>query len=91
MPRYIVERTFPDGLAIPVNEEGMQVCKTIIQNNAQDDVTWIQSYVSSDDKTKTFCLYEGPSPEAIRRAAHRNRVPVDRITEVRVLDPYFYI
>jgi hypothetical protein len=25
----------------------------------------------------------------VRRAAHRNHWPVDRITEVRVLDPYF--
>jgi len=29
-------------------------------------------------------------PEAIRRVAARNKLPVDRITEVRVLDPYFH-
>jgi hypothetical protein len=44
----------------------------------------------SDDQTRTFCLYDGPSPEAIRKSAARNRLPVDRITQVRVLDPYFY-
>jgi hypothetical protein len=44
----------------------------------------------SDDGTKTFCTYDAPSPEAIRRTAKRNNLPVDRITEVRVLDPYFY-
>jgi hypothetical protein len=49
----------------------------------------VHSYVSAD-KGKTFCVYDGPSPEAIRRCAARNRLPVDRITEVRVLDPYFY-
>jgi hypothetical protein len=27
---------------------------------------------------------------ARRRAAGQNKLPVDRITEVRVLDPYFY-
>ena len=42
------------------------------------------------DKQTTFCVYDGPSPEAIRRAAETNQLPVDRITEVRVLDPYFY-
>jgi hypothetical protein len=31
-----------------------------------------------------------PSPEAIRRAAERNDLPIDRITKVSVLDPYFY-
>jgi hypothetical protein len=41
-----------------------------------------------DDQT-TFCVYEAPSPEAIRSAAARNRLPIDRITQVRVLDPYF--
>jgi hypothetical protein len=30
------------------------------------------------------------APEAIRRAAEVNQLPVDRITEVRFLDPYFY-
>jgi hypothetical protein len=44
----------------------------------------------SADKKKTFCVYDGPSPEAIRRAASRSKLPVERITEIRVLDPYFY-
>ena len=36
-------------------------------------------------------LYLGRAdPEAIRKAAARNGLPIDRITEVRVLDPYFY-
>ena len=89
MPRYIVERTFPDGLAIPATDQGAQVCLTVVGNNAQDGVTWVHSYVTGDKK-KTFCVYDAPTPEAIRRAAQRNSLPVDRITEVRVLDPYFY-
>jgi hypothetical protein len=44
----------------------------------------------SDDRRKTFCVYDGPSPEAIRKTALRNDLPVDRITQVSVLDPYFY-
>ena len=89
MPRYIVERTFPEGLLIPVNNQGAQVCMTVIGNNIQDGVTWVHSYVTSD-KMKTFCIYDAPSPEAIRKVAQRNSLPVDRITEVSVLDPYFY-
>ena len=90
MPRYLVERTFPDGLAIPVTEQGAQICLNVVGNNADDAVTWVQSYVTGDKK-KTFCIYDAPTPEAIRRAAGRNHLPVDRITEVRVLDPYFYV
>jgi hypothetical protein len=89
MPRYMVERRFPDGLGIPVDEAGAKVCLAVVESNAQDRVTWVHSYVSAD-KTKTFCVYDGPSAEAIRRAADRNTLPVERITEIRVLDPYFY-
>ncbi len=89
MPRYLVERSFPDGLAIPVDESGAGTCRSVVANNAEDLVTWVHSYVTPD-KTRTFCIYDGPSPEAIRRAARRNGLPVDRITEVSVLDPYFY-
>jgi hypothetical protein len=90
MPRFLVERTFPDGLAIPVNQQGADTCLTVVGNNAMDGVTWVHSYVTND-KGKTFCIYDGPSPEAVQSAAQRNGLPVDRVTEVRVLDPYFYL
>lgn len=90
MPRYVVERTFPEGLAIPSNDEGSGTCLMVIGNNAVDGVTWVHSYVTGDKK-KTFCIYDAPSMEAVRSAADRNSLPVDRITEVRVLDPYFYV
>jgi hypothetical protein len=89
MPRYLVERTFPDGLQIPPNEDGAHVCRTVVATNADDLVTWLHSYVTKDKK-KSYCIYDAPSPEAIRWAARRNNLPVDKITEVRVLDPYFY-
>jgi hypothetical protein len=89
MPRYIVERTFPDGLRVTRDEKGAESCRGVVERNADDGVTWIHSYVS-DDATKTFCVLDGPSPEAIRKTALRNELPVDRITQVRVLDPYFY-
>jgi len=89
MPRYIVERTFPDGLAIPMNDLGADVCLTVVGNNLSENVTWVHSYVTKDKK-KTFCIYDAPTPEAIRKAATRNSLPVDEITPVDVLDPYFY-
>lgn len=89
MPRYLVQRTFPDGLAIPANDDGATTCRTVVQGNLGHDVTWVHSYVSTD-KTTTFCIYDGPSPEAIRAAATTNGLPVDRISEVTVLDPYFF-
>jgi hypothetical protein len=90
MPRYVVERTFIDGLRIAVDAVGAELCRGIVDRNADAGVTWLQSYVSSDC-SKTFCIYDGPTPEAIRRTASRNELPVDHITQVRVLDPYFYV
>jgi Protein of unknown function (DUF4242) len=89
MPRYLVERSFPEGLAIPVDDSGTRTCQAVVDGNAAEGVTWVHSYVTADKRT-SFCVYDGPSPEAIRRAATSNQLPVDRITEVRVLDPYFY-
>jgi hypothetical protein len=89
MPRYIVERTFPDGLAIPISREGKAAVRGVVARNLDLGVTWIESYVSPD-KRKTFCVYDAPNPEAIREAAQRNDLPADAITQVTVLDPYFY-
>jgi hypothetical protein len=84
MPRYIVERILADGWPISGDD-----CGGVLQRNTDEGVTWIQSYVS-EDGTTAFCLYEAPTPEAIRKTGARNSLPVDRITQVRVLDPYFY-
>jgi len=90
MPRYVVQRTFPEGLRFPVSDDGAEVCRRVVEQNAEEGVTWISSFVS-DDETKTFCIYDAPTPEAIRKTAARNELPVDHITRVSVLDPYFYM
>jgi hypothetical protein len=87
MQRYLVERVFPDGWDVGIGiEEG---CRQIVERNGEE-VTWLHSYVSEDGR-KSFCVYEAPSPEAIRKGAARNNLPVDSITSVRVLDPYPFI
>jgi hypothetical protein len=80
--RYLVERRFESAPAFAV--------AAIVERNVDLGVTWLYSYVSDDGRT-VFCLYEAASPEAIRRAAARNGLPVDRIHEVSVLEPYAYV
>jgi hypothetical protein len=89
MPRYVVERTFPEGLRIPVNDQGAQACGAVVATNARSGVSWVHSYVSQDLR-KTYCVYDGPNLEAIRESARNNNLPLDSVTEVSVLDPYFY-
>jgi hypothetical protein len=89
MPRYMIERTFPTGLNIPVNSDGAEALLGIVKTNSEQGVTWVHSYVSAD-KTRTFCIYDAPTPEALREVARRNELPLSSITEVSVLVPYFY-
>lgn len=89
MPRYVVQRTFPQGLEAPVAGGGAEIYRTVIERYADDGVTWLHSYVSADKHT-TFCVCDAPT-EAIGKTAARNNLPVDPITQVRVLDPYFYM
>ena len=89
MPRYIVERSFHAGFASPVNKDGASAVREIVGTNGEEAVTWVHSYVSAD-KLRTFCVYDAPGPDAIREVAHRNGLSVGEITEVLVLDPYFY-
>jgi hypothetical protein len=86
MPRYVVERTFPD--TWDVGDNTKERCRKIVERNG-DEVTWLHSYVSEDGR-KSFCMYDAPSPEAVRKSAALNDLPVDSMTSVRVLDPYLY-
>ena len=91
MPRYIVQRTFPEAGTSRSMGAGLTCAlASVVERNAEEGVTWISSFVS-DDKTRTFCVYDAPTPEAIRKAAPGNELPIDQITQIRVPDPYFYM
>jgi hypothetical protein len=89
MPRYLVQRTFSEGLQFPTDESGRRAVAGIVAGNLGHEVTWVHSYVSDDDRT-TWCVYDAPSPEAIRLAANATELPVDEIHRISVLDPFFY-
>ena len=78
--RYLIERTFPAGALDGLNAGSKA---KINANNAKYGVRWVTSYANAS-KTKTYCIYEGPSETAIRQAATANSIPVDTIAEVPV-------
>ncbi|HSW34632.1 MAG TPA: DUF4242 domain-containing protein [Steroidobacteraceae bacterium] len=86
MPRYLVERTFSAGAGAAADSAAAGCVDAVIRANGFDGVTWVQSFVTPD-RRRSFCIVDAPSPEAIRVAAQATALPVDRITEVRVLDP----
>jgi hypothetical protein len=82
--RYLIERTFPKGAL-----DGLDAATKakVNQGNATVDVRWLKSYANAD-KTKTYCVYEGPNEAAVRKAAQINNLPIDSVVEVPVeLDP----
>ena len=78
--RYLIERTFPAGALDGLDAAGKI---RINSTNAEFGVHWVTSYANAD-KTRTFCIYEGPSEAAVREAASANGIPVDSVTEVPV-------
>jgi hypothetical protein len=78
--RYVIERTFPPGALDKVDAA---VKAKVNANNEKLGVHWLMSYANAT-RTKTYCVYEGPSEAAVRKAAEVNGLPVDSVTEVPV-------
>ncbi len=81
MPLYVIERAFAEELELTSED-----VRLIDEINADEGVRWLFSFLSAD-RRHTYCLYEAPSPEAIRAAAERANVPADAIVEVSAASP----
>ncbi|MFT3805858.1 DUF4242 domain-containing protein [Arenimonas sp.] len=78
--RYLIERNFAKGAIDGLDGKAKA---RVNSTNARYGVKWLLSY-STADRTRTFCIYDAPSEQAIRDAANANHLPVDAITEVPV-------
>lgn len=76
MPLYLIERRFADQLDL-----GPGDVDVIEEANADESVRWLFSFLTAD-RRQTYCLYEAPSPDALRAAARRANLPADVIVEV---------
>ena len=76
MPIFMIERRYASQL-----EANVESIEGISRANEAEGVSWLYSFLSAD-KRRTYCLYDAPSPEAIRRAAERAGLPADVIIEV---------
>jgi hypothetical protein len=85
MPLYMIEREFAEELQI----DGDSV-RLIEEINADEGVRWLFSFLSAD-KRRTYCLYEAPSPDLIRKAAERAGLPADSIVEVDRISADMYV
>jgi hypothetical protein len=79
----MIEREFAEQLELTDSD-----VELIEQINGDEGVEWLFSFLSAD-RLRTYCLYEAPSPEAIRAAAQRANVPADKVVEVDAATPQF--
>ncbi|MBI5105885.1 MAG: DUF4242 domain-containing protein [Solirubrobacterales bacterium] len=83
MPLYVIERTFAEQLELTGDD-----VRLIEEINGDEGVRWLFSFLSAD-RRRSYCLYEAPSPDAIRVAAKRGDLPADAIVEVGPGTPQF--
>jgi hypothetical protein len=76
VPVFMIERRYAEDV-----ETGAEEVDGIRRINDEEGVRWLYSFLSAD-RRKTYCLYEAPSPDAIRRAAVRAGVPADVVVEM---------
>jgi len=76
VPIFMVERRFASDL-----ETSAEDADQINGINEDEGVRWLYSFLSAD-KRKTYCLYEAPFADAIRRAAERAGIPADAVVEI---------
>jgi Nickel responsive protein SCO4226-like len=81
VPVFLVERRFAEDL-----EASAEVTDRINRINEEEGVRWLFSFLAAD-KRKTYCLYEAPEADAIRRAASRAGLPADAVAARWTTDP----
>ena len=82
MELYVIRRR--SNWDCPADLEAAPARSTAEGEKMSDEVRWIRSYVvqEEDGKLGTVCVYEGLSPEAIRRHAPNTGMAADEITAV---------
>lgn len=76
MPVFMIERQFAEQVDLSTED-----VRSIGEINDEEGVRWLYSFLSVD-RRKTYCLYEGPSVEAVRAAAARAGLPADVVQEL---------
>jgi len=76
VPVFMIERRFAEDL-----EASAEAADRVNRINEEEGVRWLYSFLSAD-KRKTYCLYEAPFADAIRRAAARAGLPADAVVEI---------
>ncbi len=78
MPRYMVNRTLPALTKEQLEGIGKKVVAVCDQ---MEGVEWIRSHLTADGK-HSFCEFEAPNEDAVRRHSELVGLPVDEVTQL---------
>ena len=86
MPKYLIEREFPNAAALsPAELKGIAQKSCAVLQQLGPTIQWVQSYVTED---KITCVYIAPNADLVREHARLGGFPADRVLEVAVIiDP----
>lgn len=81
MPKYVVERHLPGFDESQLAAAAASAKKTTAQMASEGiPIRYLRSTFMPGEN-KCFCLFEGPSAEAVRQANERAGLPLERIVE----------
>lgn len=85
MPKYMVERYLPGITGDQLTAAAKKAKSTTAQLTQEGTpVRYLRStFIPGEEKC--FCLFEGPSEEAVRQANERAQIPFERILEAEFI------
>jgi hypothetical protein len=86
MPKYLIERLWPDAGSLSQEElknMAQQSCEVL--SNMQTKVHWVKSYVTDN---KLYCVYIAPDEEALLEHASFGGFSAKKISMIKqIIDP----
>lgn len=86
MPKYLVERAFPDADKLsPEDWKEMAQQSCAVLQNMKTQIHWIESYVTNN---KLYCVYIAPDEDALLEHASFGGFTANKISAVKqIIDP----
>ena len=84
MALFVIEREFAEQL-----ELSPDLVQAVEDFNGDAGLRWLFSFLSADRK-KTYCLYEAPDADSLRRQADELGIPADVVVEVSEINPTLF-
>jgi hypothetical protein len=84
MALFMIERNLAEEMQL-----SPELLAGIAEYNGNANLRWLFSFLSADRK-KTYCLYEAPDADSLRRQAADLGFPADVIVEVGEVNPAMF-